>query len=65
MRGLRPTLKAGPYETRLNRCPECTSIVRGSVYQFGEAATKFHIKNSFNVGVYAWLMCQRIKFVFQ
>jgi len=38
----------------------------GPVYQFGEAATKFHIKEFFNiVGVHTLIMCQRIELVFQ
>jgi len=38
----------------------------GPVYQFGEAATKFHIKEFFNiVGLHTLIMCQRIELVFQ
>ena len=38
----------------------------GLVYQFGEAATKFHIKDFFHiVSVHALGMRQRIELVFQ
>ena len=38
----------------------------GLVYQFAEAATKFHVKDFFNaVGVRAFLIRQRIKLPFQ
>jgi hypothetical protein len=38
----------------------------GLVYQLGEAATKFHIEDFFNIiSIHALGMCQRIEPVFQ